>query len=280
MFTQPSPVDRATQDVAIPALALGHRLLAFARDQLEQAGAHLARNGEARHAGVHQARKCLRRTRAVLALGRKQLGPRARGLDEDLGRLCRGLSHLRDAQALVEALTRLEANAPEALRAQLPDLIAAARNRRDRILVSALARDPEFAARRSRLHRLRDRLSALTWSGLDDPAVVAAVARSERRAERAGRRAGKHPDSDAHWHDYRRRLRRLRQQDTLLAELQPGLRPHADNLEERATALGEAQDDALLLRHCGKRSPFPAHERARLRRLARERLRQARALPG
>lgn len=280
MFTPPSTFDRATQEVAAPALPLGHRLLAFAREQLEQAGAHLARDGEARHAGVHQARKCLRRTRAVLALGRKHLGPRAHGIDEDIGRLCRGLSHLRDAQALVEALARLEGNAPVALRAQLPDLIAAARERRDRVLVSTLARDPDFAARRARLRRLRDRLASLTWATLDEPAVVAAVARSERRAERACRRAGKHPGNDAHWHDYRRRLRRLRQQDTLLAELQPGLRPHADNLEERATALGEAQDDALLLRHCGKRSPFPADERALLRRLARERLRQARTLPG
>jgi len=48
---------------------------------------------------------------------------------------------------------------------------------------------------------------------------------------------------------------------------------------EEATLLGEAQDDALLLRHCGARSPFPPELRKLLRKEARARLRRVRVAP-
>lgn len=255
---------------------LGPALQTFAREQLQQAQAHLAREGEARHAGIHQARKCLRRARATLALGRRVLGDRARRLDEELGRLCRGLSRLRDGQALLEVLARLDATAPPELRASLPDVETAARRRRDRLLEEALVRDPEFLARRRRLQALGQRLDRLDWRALDETAVAAAVARSLRRADKAERRARRHPERDTDWHVYRRRLRRLRQQDSLLAEVRPELRPAAIELEEKATVLGEAQDDALLLNQCGRGSPFAPAARVQLRRVARERLQHVR----
>jgi hypothetical protein len=43
-----------------------------------------------------------------------------------------------------------------------------------------------------------------------------------------------------------------------------------------ADILGESQDDALLLRHCGSRSPFTSDQRKPLRAIARERLQRAR----
>lgn len=271
-----------TQIEAMPPvqreLPIGARLRSFALAQLVHAEAQLDRgdSGDARHAGVHQARKAIRRTRAVLALAGDALGRRATAVDVALGRLCRGLSPLRDAQALVEALARLGANAPEPLRAALPELDTAARTRRDAMLAGALARDPDFTRRRARLAALRAALASLPWASVDPATVAAALARSERRTAKATRRAAKHPEDHDTWHRYRRRLRRLRQQDTLLADVAAGLRPQTPDLEARATALGEAQDDALLLRHCGRHSPFPPSARRALRRVARERLAHAR----
>ncbi len=46
---------------------------------------------------------------------------------------------------------------------------------------------------------------------------------------------------------------------------------------DEATVLGEAQDDALLLRHCGSHSPFPPLLRKLLRAEARARLGRVRA---
>ena len=255
-----------------PSLPLGLRLKAFALAELAEAQALLAKPGDDRHEGVHQARKRLRRTRAALALGRKALGRPGKQLDEDLGRLCRGLSPLRDAQALIEGLQRLPASEPAPLAAALPDMVVLARQRRDECLARSLARDPDFQRRRARLQAMATRLEALDWSDVKPRAVAKSVARSEERLAKARRRATRDPGDDARWHAMRRRLRRLRQQDHLLAALEPDLRPVDNVTADEATVLGEAQDDALLLRHCGSHSPFPLPLRKLLRVEARARL--------
>lgn len=255
-----------------PGLPLGLRLKAFALAELRDAQDLLAKPGAGRHEGVHQARKRLRRTRAALALGRKGLGEAGRRLDADLGRLCRGLSPLRDAQALIEGLQRLPASRPGALSAALPGMVSLANRRRDHCLARELSRDPDLLRRRLRLAAMAARLEALDWSAVKPGAVAKAQARSERRLARARRRAGREPASDDRWHAMRRRLRRLRQQDHLLAALAPGLCPVASVSAEEAAVLGEAQDDALLLRHCRSRSPFPPPLRALLRAEVRTRL--------
>jgi hypothetical protein len=260
----------------VDAQAIGPRLLAFACAQLQDARSHLSGTGEDPHAGIHQARKCIRRARAALALGARALDRRAAGLDDELRRLCRGMAGLRDAQALLDELQRLEQSAPARLRALLPLAETAARQRRDQVLARALAKDPAFAARRQRLLAAQARFARLDWQAVDDIDVAAATARSRRRVDKARARARRHPEDDHLWHVYRRRLRRLRQQDTLLAQVQPGLRPSTSGLDDH-DALGESQDDALLLRRCGKGSPFPPGEqRILLRNLARARLRRTR----
>jgi CHAD domain-containing protein len=266
--SRPAPLAR----LEAPTPPLGLRLKAFALAELMEAQALLAKPGDGRHEGVHQARKRLRRTRAALALGRKGLGAPGRRLDQGLGRLCRGLSPLRDAQALIEGLQRLPASEPGALSAALPQMLALAHQRRDDCLARTLARDPDFRRRRDRLLAMAARLEALDWDRVKPGAIAKALARSEKRLARARRRAAREPANDERWHAMRRRLRRLRQQDHLLAALEPGLRPAASVTAEEAAVLGEAQDDALLLRHCRSRSPFPPPLRALLRAEVRTRL--------
>jgi CHAD domain-containing protein len=273
--TAAKPAPAARPDA--PALPLGLRLKAFALSELCEAQALLAKPGEQRHEGVHQARKCLRRTRAALDLGRKALGGEGRRLYEDLGQLCRGLSPLRDAQALIEGLRRLSVGEPGAFATALPELVDRARQRRDDRLARALVRDPDFQRRRDRLQAMAARLELLDWVEVQPGAVAKAVARSEERLAEARRRAARDPGDDTRWHVMRRRLRRLRQQDHLLAALQPELRPDDKATADEATALGEAQDNALLLRHCRSRSPFPSTLRNLLRVEARAQLHRGRS---
>lgn len=268
----PPRTAKATPAPEPPDVALGLKLKAFALSELHAARALLAHPGQARHEGVHQARKRIRRVRAALALGGKRLGGEGRRLDEDLGRLCRGLSPLRDAQALIEALERLPVGEPDALAAAMPQLLELAHLRRADFLARALARDADMNRRRERLEAMAQRLEALDWSRVKRGTVAKAVARSQARLARARRRTARKPQDDERWHAMRRRLRRLRQQDHLLAALEPSLRPDTDVSAEEATVLGEAQDDALLLRHCGSHSPFPPALRALLRAEARSRL--------
>lgn len=250
----------------------GARLGAFAHEQLRLAERHLARQGTELHDGVHQARKCLRRARATLALASAALDSRADRIDDELGRMCRGLSSLRDTQALVDAIDRFGIGAPASIRRTLREAKASALAYRDLAMDRAQERDPGFAARRRRLLAVMKRVAALDWRAVRRRDMVKAMQRSERRLEKAHRRASKHPDRDASWHIYRRRLRRLKEQDSILAELQPGLHQLAHDLGHQAHVLGESQDDVLVLRFCRRSSPFNTGQRALLRKLARTRL--------
>ncbi len=259
---------------------LGIALKDFAFAQLQRAMAYLAQPGNARHQGIHEGRKCIRRARATLALAartfkRRNCADRAKRLDHDIGQLGRGLSPLRDAQALLEALARIK-DATAEVTVILPAALKAARTRRDQLMRIALRRNPDFLSRRQRLSAIMARLVRLAWQDVDASEVNSAVNRSVRRVEKAQRNAHRHPELDEVWHVYRRRLRRLRQQDSLLAGIEPGLRPAVADLELQAERLGESQDDALLLKHCGKRSPFAPDQRKILRAIAGARLQHMR----
>lgn len=268
-----------------PGFPPGLRLMAHACAQLHAAQAHLAQEGECLHDGIHQARKCIRRARSILKLGRRALGKRAHRLDEDLGQLCRGLSPLRDGQALIEALRRLDRSADPGLAELLPAAEDAARRRRDRLLLRTHRHDPGFERRRQRLAALQARLARLDWEAVDERRIARSLARGERRAIEAGDAARLDPADDGRWHVYRRRLRRLRQQLTALEELGIAAPAVRQDLLDQAAALGEAQDDVLLLRHCRHRPVFPAGMRARLRaavaaRIAAARRASCQAAPG
>ena len=256
--------------------AIGACLSMFIQTQLQAAQQQLARKGLARHQGIHEARKCIRRAKAALAIGLPVFGERGLRLNAELGRICRGLAPLRDAQALMEVLQRLHTSAAGSLQDILPKAESAARQRRDLMLDKALAGDPKFKRRCLRLQRLSVRLQRLDWDSVSENDVAAAVKRSERRLEKAGKRVMQCPDEDERWHGYRRRLRRLRQQASLLSGMGVDIGLRADAFKAQTDALGEAQDDVLLIRLCGSRSPFAREHRRLLRKSARQRLFNAR----
>jgi CHAD domain-containing protein len=253
------------------------RLHAYARQQLMTAQKQLARQGTARHEGIHQARKCIRRAKSALAIGRTVFGKRGLSLNAELGRLCRGLSPLRDAQALLEELHRLRRGADAASHALLTTAETAASQRRDQLLKDALAKDPQLKHRRARLQQLVEKMQRLEWERVDREAVSAAIHRSECRLEKTGMRLNQALDADEAWHEYRRRLRRLRQQASLLAELGIDIGLPEKHIKEQTDSLGEAQDHVMLIRHCGSRSPFGPGLRKPLRDSARQRLHNVRA---
>jgi CHAD domain-containing protein len=253
------------------------RLHAYALQQLQTAQKQLARHGAARHEGIHQARKCIRRAKSALAIGRKVFGKHGPSLNAELGRLCRGLSPLRDAQALLEELHRLRSGADAATNALLTAAESAASLRRDQLLQNALAKDPQLKHRRARLQLLAEKMQRLEWERVDREAVSAAIHRSECRLEKTGMRLNQAPDTDEAWHEYRRRLRRLRQQASLLAELGIDIGLPEKHIKEQTDILGEAQDHVMLIRHCGSRSPFGPGLRKTLRDSAQQRLHIARA---
>jgi len=253
----------------------GAALQAEAEQELERAARQLARPGEERYQGIHQARKSIRRVRALLALGGPAFSavPAVRRLDASLRSLCRGLSALRDADALRDALIHLSRDAVigpiECER--LCAFVAVVRARR---LATALARDPDFARRRTRLLALRSKLSCLPWTQVHSSDIDAALMRSFKRMGRALKRARGRDEADA-WHTLRRRMRRLRQQENAMARVFPASGQAPAGIGELADRMGRAQDHALLLARCRRSGVFPARDRALLRRLVEPLYREA-----
>ena len=244
------------------------KLRDYACAELARAITLLSRRGGRIHEGVHQARKSLRRTRATLALGGASLGPGAALIDREARNVNRGLSKLRDAQALIEVIDHLLRKTPPpeeaALLRRARRIAAKARAERAQ---RALTGDPALANRRALLTTLHAALLSLPWDALDANHVHAALAQSTLRVERAGERAlASNRDED--WHRWRRRMRRLSQQHRVLAAAAPDLIVDRKRWKSLAVMLGESQDYALLRDHCGSRSPFVPADRRTLRAMA------------
>ena len=262
-----------------PSTVPGPVLARRAALALDEALRDLALGGSARHRGVHQARKAIRRARAALRLGGDAIGPGLAWLDRRLARIGRSLSPLRDAQALVEAVQRArreDADAGGEAAALLARAERAAALRRARVAKAALAEDPDLQAHRDQLRLLRAALDGLAWERVDAASLEAAVGASREAATQAWARA-KARDRDEDWHRWRRRSRWLAQQRAHLKEAAPPLAKGLGGHAERAALLGEAQDYVLLKEACGKRSPFAKADRAALLALALDALARLRA---
>jgi hypothetical protein len=115
----------------------------------------------------------------------------------------------------------------------------------------------------------------LPWHAVATPLLELSVGQSIADVQAAGERALRR-DRKADWHRWRRRARRLSQQDRALAAVPLNVDAAARN-KAQAEQLGHAQDFQLLVEHCGRESPFARADRDALRELAAERLRHLRA---
>lgn len=254
--------------------AIGTRVCEAAGLQVERATRCLGWRGSRVHDGVHEARKALRRARAVLRLVAPRVGQATMAVDQELAMVGRALSSLRDAMARVETLDWLLANAGDDAPLLRRCRRAAAKARADAAR-SALTTDPGFALLRARLRDADIALHALPWSRLHIDDLPPALDQADTRARKVRDRACKH-DQDTEWHRWRRRLRLLVHARDVLRNAGLALAPCAADELKLATALGRAQDLAVLKRECASNMLFARADRKPLRRVVTWRLRRAR----
>ncbi|WP_372012639.1 CHAD domain-containing protein [Pseudoxanthomonas sp. 10H] len=196
------------------------------------------------HAGVHEARKAIRRARSLLALVARELDVQA--ADRILRRAGASLGALRDARAVALTADRLARPRDDATWSLAAATLQA---RADRLARRELAVDPRFARRRRAIQRAARLLRDLPWADVRSADIRTGVVRQARRAERAGRRADRHPDPD-NLHRWRRRVRRLRMQVDALDALRIDVPAHDPGASRRlhrlSDALGARQDLAVL----------------------------------
>jgi len=237
----------------------GPALQRYALDEIGAAVDALDAFGGRLHAGVHRSRKAMRRTRAAMALGVDALGPGARLVNRALRKTNRALSDLRDAHALVETLDRLlERAGDEDARVHLHRARHAASAHRDTVYGDT-ATLRHVAEVRAMLRTLHAALEGIPWEAIGTEAIDVALAMSARRIDDARAQVDA-TDTDADWHRWRRRLRRLSQQHRALEAA--GFPLDVDAFDKSvAEQLGALQDLQLLRDYCGSNSPFDKQDR-------------------
>lgn len=249
----------------MPRHSTGQALGALVHAECRSAIAAL-RAPKAIHTRVHETRKAIRRTRALLALADDgdasfDVGP----ADRILSRVGDGLSRLRDAQAAIDTARSVGKQVGQK---RWQPVVHALRERAAALVAQELERDPGLARRRATLEGALHYLDALPWSELTASQIREGLARQRRRVERAAQRASKRPDAKR-LHDWRRKVRRLRMEVEALPRLKPNWSkaasgtPKSRSLHRLSDTLGREQDlhvlDGLL-----KRLPGLA-DRAQLR---------------
>jgi CHAD domain-containing protein len=201
------------------------------------------------HPAIHDARKGIRRLRALLALVEHRI-PEAETIDRSLERLGDGLSSTRDAHVVVDTARRVAGSHRKRWQPAIEALSAL----RDARLERLLASDPGFLKRRALLRRLEAQLEFLDWSKLRLEDFTTGIEHSQRRVETAEKRAAMEP-SPENTHRWRRRVRRMRFQLEALGRVSPRTlntfsRKHPSRspkvLHKLGDALGDRRDEFML----------------------------------
>jgi CHAD domain-containing protein len=217
---------------------------ACAREQLAGAIERLERAEEDPVEAVHDARKHVKKLRALLRLVRPALGASAyRAENVALRDIARGLSATRDADVLVESVAALAKRFAGRLPATTFDGVR-----------EALAQAPDApgdgaAERATALAELRAaaaRVEDWPLEGAGWETVLAGIARSYRRGREAAAEAGEEPTVER-LHEWRKRVKDLWYHERLLAPAWPAvIGAHGEEAHALSELLGEEHDLAVL----------------------------------
>lgn len=236
-------------DVATAVRAVARTQLAGAADAVERA----ARDGPDRAAAVHEARRRLKKARALLRLVRGPLGDAYAREDGALRAVAAALADARDADAQRAAVAGLAAR--YAGRLPTADFAAAATAVGADRPAAALDGAALTAALRDAAGRVdRWPLEGAAWAD-----VRAGAARAYARGRRALDAVRADPDDVAAWHAWRKRVKDLWYHHRLLRDaLPPVMAGYAAALHELSELLGDDHDLALLRARLTRGSAPPA----------------------
>jgi CHAD domain-containing protein len=233
-----------------PAKDIGSNVRALGAVQVDRVLKRLAIKSEQARA-VHEARKTMKRLRALLRLIKPALDKKTFRANEDqLKEIGRSLSGARDIQAMLECIVRLEAAEPEA--AQEPVGIAL---KRQLEILQADAERPLPGKSGTGL-RKQLRLVRKAFAGFKIEADGADIIFTSIRKDYAAARDAFHhayeADRDEAFHEWRKLVQRHWRQLLLIEAGWPSMiRPHIDTVHELADVLGDEHDLYMLAERIG-----------------------------
>ncbi|UEX77815.1 CHAD domain-containing protein [Sediminicurvatus halobius] len=215
------------------------------RERIDDARRRLQATGEARHEGIHEARKRIKEIRALLRLVRFALGDRFAVENRWYRDTARGLSAARDAQAVVESWDKLVAARGQELDAGL------AQDTRERLLArrddaAGVTDTAPVTATLEGLLAARERIARWPLNGGGFAALSPGLERSYRQGRREMRLALAGGGVAAH-HEWRKRVKDLWYHTRLLEPVWPALMvPRRQALKALSDTLGDDHDLAVL----------------------------------
>jgi CHAD domain-containing protein len=230
-----------------PLLPMSESVRRVALAELEYAESAL-RSASDRHGGIHSARKCLKRLRALLTLIRPGLpDPVFDNLTDRLRTVALGLAPARDAHALIDAIDKLGTdNSSDAAVTPTQSLRAWLMKRRD-----AAERNLEGTAVSDALRTLSTLEPAVAGLAIypDDFQVVADGVRRRYKAARQAFAEAFATGHDEDFHDWRKGVQHHWRHMQLLAPSWPAvLNARVEDSRALSQILGDDHDIALLSR--------------------------------
>lgn len=204
---------------------------------------------------VHEARKTMKRLRALLRLMKPALGKKELKENEDrLKEIGRSLSGARDIQAMLECIGKLEAMEPEAFDAPVGKAL------KRYLEEQRLEAETELLQRSKapllkQLRRVKKSFAKLEIPGKSAQIIETSIRRDYAAARDAFRHAYSQ-DEDEPFHEWRKLVQRYWRQLVLVERGWPAmLRPHINIVHQLADALGDDHDLYVLaerIRGAGK----------------------------
>jgi CHAD domain-containing protein len=241
-----------------PGEPIGPGIRRIARGQIERAVAGLDPDARGELAPrVHDARKSLKRLRALVRLVRDDLAKQVYRRENDAFReIGRAFSDVRDATVLVETLeditARYEPELPDGVFTRLREQLVAERDVADAAIAE---RGEDLSAAVAELELARARVAA--WP-LPEEAGADALKPALRRIRRRGRKAWKavrDEPNDEHLHELRKRTKDVWYTAQIARPMAPKrMRKLASRAHDLSTDLGDDHDLATLSAAARRRS--------------------------
>jgi CHAD domain-containing protein len=219
----------------------------IAREQLDRAVGVLEDPKVDRQEAIHEARKYGKRLRALLRLARAGIGDDVyRRENTAIRDAAKGLSGLRDAEALLETYARLQVRfADEVDWRRLAGVRRALQGRR-RKLAGDGTLPRRTAAFGEELRAVRDRLPACKLANLQFDDLAPGFERAYRRGRKAMRAIEAAP-RDERFHEWRKRAKDHRYHLELLRDLWPApVKARRAEVRTLADLLGDEHDLSVL----------------------------------
>ncbi|MFL6414152.1 MAG: CHAD domain-containing protein [Bryobacteraceae bacterium] len=223
-------------------------------EQLSRAVEVLSRPGNSLQEAVHEARRCIKRTRSLLRLVKFAIPATYARENRRLRDVGRSLSELRDSHALVTTLEDLEKdeNVGRGHPPSLPVFEGARTFLESR--GQEIAKDMEEGGMERSVAKLKLALTAiekLSFAKLDPQGIAKSLFRSVKRGMKAFATA-EHGGEAEKYHEWRKRAKDLRYQLSLLSELRPDLQPYSKAAKDLEQLLGDDHNLAVLLSLLGE----------------------------